>query len=141
MLPCEIWKHEISSYLDTESRINLSRILNYDCRPIPKKFTNKEITRHFAQSTCSALKSKLEKIIKFKKISEKIVFVMEYFKLIQKKPIFCTILSEEIIREILLEKCEKGTKTKLRKELNKDLYEIKEDLLNNTLNSNNKYHE
>ena len=107
MLPCEIWKHEISSYLDTESRINLSRILNYDCRPIPKKFTNKEITRHFAQSTCSALKSKLEKIIKFKKISEKIVFVMEYFKLIQKKPIFCTILSEEIIREILLEKCEK----------------------------------
>jgi hypothetical protein len=41
----------------------------------------------------------------------------------------------------LLEKCEKGTKTKLRKELNKDLYEIKQDLLNNTLNSNNKYHE
>ena len=29
----------------------------------------------------------------------------------------------------LLEKCEKGTKTKIRKELNKDLYEIKEDLL------------
>lgn len=45
----------------------------------------------------------------------------------------------------LLEKCEKGTKTKLRKELrkelNKDLYEIKQDLLNNTLNSNKKYHE
>ena len=38
----------------------------------------------------------------------------------------------------LLEKCEKGTKTKLRKELNKNLYEIKEDLINNTLNSNNK---
>jgi hypothetical protein len=41
----------------------------------------------------------------------------------------------------LLEKCEKGTKTKLRKELNKDLYEIKQDLLNNTLDSNIKYHE
>jgi hypothetical protein len=41
----------------------------------------------------------------------------------------------------LLEKCKKGTKTKLRKELNKDLYEIKQDLINNTLNSNNKYHE
>ena len=41
----------------------------------------------------------------------------------------------------LLEKCEKGTKTKLRKELNKDLYEIKQDLINNNLNSNNKYHE
>lgn len=41
----------------------------------------------------------------------------------------------------LLEKCEKGTKTKLRKELNKDLYEIKQDVINNTLNSNNKYHE
>ena len=41
----------------------------------------------------------------------------------------------------LLEKCEKGTKKKLRKELNKDLYEIKQDLINNTLNSNNKYHE
>ena len=39
----------------------------------------------------------------------------------------------------LLEKCEKGTKTKLRKELNKDLYEIKQDLINNTLKSNNKY--
>lgn len=41
----------------------------------------------------------------------------------------------------ILENCQKGTKTKLRKELNKDLYEIKEDLLNNTLNSNDKYHE
>ena len=41
----------------------------------------------------------------------------------------------------LLEKCDKETKTKLRKELNKDLYEIKQDLINNTLNSNNKYHE
>ena len=41
----------------------------------------------------------------------------------------------------LLEKCEKGTKTKLRKELNKDLYDIKEDLINNTLKSNLKYHE
>ncbi len=41
----------------------------------------------------------------------------------------------------LLEKCEKGTKTKLRNELNKDLYEIKQDLINNTLNSNIKYHE
>ena len=41
----------------------------------------------------------------------------------------------------LLEKCEKGTKTKLRKELNKDLYEIKQDLINNTSNSNNKYRE
>jgi len=39
----------------------------------------------------------------------------------------------------LLEKCEK--ETKLRKELNKDLYEIKQDLINNTSNSNNKYHE
>ena len=36
----------------------------------------------------------------------------------------------------ILENCEKGKKTLLRKELNKDLYEIKEDLLNSTLNSN-----
>ena len=35
----------------------------------------------------------------------------------------------------------KGNKKKLRKELNKDLYEIKQDLINNTLKSNNKYHE
>ena len=42
---------------------------------------------------------------------------------------------------ILLENCERGTKTKLRKQLNKELYEIKEDLINNTLKSNNKYHE
>lgn len=40
----------------------------------------------------------------------------------------------------LLNNCEKGIKTKLRKELNKDLYDIKEDLLNNTLKSNIKYH-
>jgi hypothetical protein len=106
MFPCEIWKHEISSYLDTESRINLSRILKYDCRPIPRKITQEKITKHFAQSTCSALKSKLQKIIDIKKRSDKIVFIMEYFNLIQKKPIFCTILSEEAIREILLEKCE-----------------------------------
>ena len=41
----------------------------------------------------------------------------------------------------ILEKCEKGMKTMTRKELNKDLYEIKEDLLNNTLKCNKKYHE
>jgi len=41
----------------------------------------------------------------------------------------------------ILEKCEKGKKTVTRKELNKDLYEIKEDLLNNTLKCNVKYHE
>ena len=49
--------------------------------------------------------------------------------------------SWEAIGNELLEKCEKGTKTKLRKELNKDLHDIKQDLLNSTLNSNNKYHE
>ena len=41
---------------------------------------------------------------------------------------------------ILLENCEKGKKTNLRKQLNKELYEIKEDLINNTLKSDNKYH-
>jgi len=41
----------------------------------------------------------------------------------------------------LLENAEKNTKTKLRKELKKELFLIKEDLLNNTLNSLQKYHE
>jgi len=40
----------------------------------------------------------------------------------------------------LLEKAERGKKTTLRKELDKDLYEIKQDLLNNTSNSNPIYH-
>jgi hypothetical protein len=41
----------------------------------------------------------------------------------------------------IIEKAEKNTKTKIRKELNKDLFVIKQDLLNNTLLSNQKYHE
>jgi hypothetical protein len=40
----------------------------------------------------------------------------------------------------LIESAPHGTKVKLRKELNKDLFDIKEDLLNNTLESNEKYH-
>ena len=40
----------------------------------------------------------------------------------------------------LIEKAKEGTKTQLRKELNKDVYEIKQDLINNTLKSNEKYH-
>ena len=40
----------------------------------------------------------------------------------------------------LLERAVKGTKTALRKELSKDLYEIGQDLINNTLDSNIKYH-
>ena len=40
----------------------------------------------------------------------------------------------------LVEKAEKGKKTEIRKQLNKEVYEIKQDLLNNTLNSNPKYH-
>ena len=49
--------------------------------------------------------------------------------------------SFKLINNELLNNCEKGTKTKLRKELNKDLYDIKQDLINNTLKSNKKYHE
>jgi len=39
-----------------------------------------------------------------------------------------------------LEKSQYGEKTELKKLLKKDLYQIKEDMVNNTLNSNNKYH-
>ena len=45
------------------------------------------------------------------------------------------------INNELLKNALYGTKVNLRKELNKDLYEIKEDFLNNTLLSNQKYHE
>ena len=44
------------------------------------------------------------------------------------------------INNEILEKADKGQKTKLRKELNKDLSDIKNDLFDNTLLSNNKYH-
>jgi hypothetical protein len=44
------------------------------------------------------------------------------------------------INNNLVEKAENGKKTELRKELSKDVYEIKQDLLNNTLKSNKKYH-
>ncbi len=40
----------------------------------------------------------------------------------------------------LLENAPHGTKVQLKKQLNKDLYEIKEDLINNTLLSSSKYH-
>lgn len=40
----------------------------------------------------------------------------------------------------LVEKAEKGKKTELRKQLNKEIYEVKQDLINNTLLSNEKYH-
>ena len=39
-----------------------------------------------------------------------------------------------------LEQSQYGEKTELKKLLKKDLYQIKEDIVNNTLNSNNKYH-
>ena len=39
-----------------------------------------------------------------------------------------------------IENCNYGEKTKLKETLKKDLYQIKEDLVNNTLNSDNKYH-
>jgi hypothetical protein len=44
------------------------------------------------------------------------------------------------INNEILDNATKGTKTKLRKELNKDLYDIKQDLINNTMLSNQKYH-
>ena len=44
------------------------------------------------------------------------------------------------INNTILENTEKGNKIEIRKKLNKELYEIKEDLLNNTLLSNSKYH-
>ncbi len=44
------------------------------------------------------------------------------------------------INSQLIEKAEHGKKSELRKELSKDVYEIKQDLLNNTLKSNVKYH-
>ena len=48
--------------------------------------------------------------------------------------------SFKIINNDILEETEHGQKIKVRKELNKDLYEIKNDLINNTLLSNEKYH-
>ena len=45
------------------------------------------------------------------------------------------------INSDIIEKSEKGKKTEIRKQLNKDVYEIKQDLLNNTLKSDKKYHE
>jgi hypothetical protein len=44
------------------------------------------------------------------------------------------------INNNLVEKAENGKKTEIRKVLSKDVYEIKQDLLNNTLKSNKKYH-
>ena len=44
------------------------------------------------------------------------------------------------INSELIEKAKEGTKTELRKQLNKEIYEVKQDLLNNTLKSNEKYH-
>jgi len=44
------------------------------------------------------------------------------------------------INNELIEKAKEGTKTELRKQLSKDIFEIKQDLTNNTLKSNEKYH-
>jgi hypothetical protein len=45
------------------------------------------------------------------------------------------------INSDLIENAEKKDKFELRKKLNKDIYLIKQDFLNNTLNSDSKYHE
>lgn len=45
------------------------------------------------------------------------------------------------INNNLIDKANKGKKIELRKILNKDIHEIKQDLLNNILKSNDKYHE
>ena len=45
------------------------------------------------------------------------------------------------INNNIIDSAEFGTKVKIRKQLNKDLYEIKEDILNNTLKCDKKYHD
>ena len=49
--------------------------------------------------------------------------------------------SFRIINNTILENTEKGKKVETRKLLNKELFQIKEDLFNNTLLSNSKYHD
>jgi hypothetical protein len=49
--------------------------------------------------------------------------------------------SFRIINNTILENTDKGKKVEVRKLLNKELFQIKEDLLNNTLLSNFKYHD
>lgn len=49
--------------------------------------------------------------------------------------------SFRIINNEILNNVSKKDKISKRKELNQELYQVKEDLLNNTLNSNEKYHE
>ena len=48
--------------------------------------------------------------------------------------------SFKIINNTILENTDKGKKVETRKLLNKELFQIKEDLFNNTLLSNSKYH-
>lgn len=61
---------------------------------------------------------------------------MHFFKYVNR---FVNSSFKKINNE-LVEKEKDGKKTELRKQLNKDMYEIKQDLLNNTINSNQKYH-
>jgi len=49
--------------------------------------------------------------------------------------------SFRIINNTILENTDKGKKVEVRKLLNKELFQIKEDLFNNTLLSNSKYHD
>jgi hypothetical protein len=62
---------------------------------------------------------------------------MHFFKYVKK----FVNSSFRIINNTILENTEKGKKVETRKLLNKELFQIKEDLLNNTLLSNSKYHD
>ena len=61
---------------------------------------------------------------------------MHFFKYVNR---FVNSSFKKINNE-LVEKAKEGTKIELRKQLNKEIYEVKQDLLNNTLKSNEKYH-
>ena len=62
---------------------------------------------------------------------------MHFFKYVKK----FVNSSFRIINNTILENTEKGKKVETRKLLNKELFQIKEDLLNNTFLSNSKYHD
>lgn len=102
-IPEDIWKHEIYSYLDYESRIKLNQVLPPSFRGY-KRISSKVVKNHASSTSATAIIRRLSKINNLDLGWPKTILIIHFFKFLR-KPLFQHIFNNKNFRENFLKKC------------------------------------
>jgi hypothetical protein len=102
-IPEDIWKYEIYSYLDYDSRIRLNQILSPTSRGY-KKISKIKFKKHAASTSAKDIIRRLSQINNLDPGWPKTILILDFFKFIR-KPLFQHVFNITSFRNNFLVKC------------------------------------